>query len=310
MERIFALWLACAALPAAAQQTVPPPAPAAPTAPVGDDLAFLNQEDRMTVPVRIDAAGPYPFIVDSGAQRSVISRQLATRLALPPGPVVRMTTITGTSTVQTVVIPSLSVSTLGARRVEAPALDAQDMGALGILGIDAMQDHALTIDFDQRRMAVTPAVGQKPPRAEPGEIVVRAKSLFGQLVVTNATVAGRRVRVVLDTGTSVSIGNLALRRLLARRGAATPIVFTSVTGDSITTDYAAVPMLTLGSATIRSLPVGFADARPFASFGLEGKPALLLGMDVLRLFRRVHIDFARRELRLLLPRDAARARVL
>ncbi|MEH3102923.1 MAG: aspartyl protease family protein [Sphingomonas phyllosphaerae] len=310
MERMLALLLACAAVPANAQQAPAPEPPVPPTAPIGDDLAFLSQEDRMTVPVRIDAAGPFPFIVDSGAQRSVISRQLASRLGLPPGPTVRMTTITGTSTVDTVVIPSLSVSTLGARRVEAPALDAKDMGSLGILGIDAMQDHALTIDFDQQRMTVTPAVGVKPPRPEPGEIVVRAKSLFGQLVVTNATVAGRRVRVVLDTGTSVSIGNLALRRLLTRRGGGIPIVFTSVTGDSITTDYASVPMLTLGSATIRALPVGFADARPFAAFGLEGKPALLLGMDVLRLFRRVHIDFARRELRLLLPRDAGRARVL
>ncbi len=35
-------------------------------------------------------------------------------------------------------------------------------------------------------------------------------------------------------------------------------------------------------------------------------PAIMLGMDVLKLFARVQIDFANRELRLLLPRGAAR----
>ncbi len=305
MEKVLALMLACLSLPAAAQQLAPPAAPV--TDPAADDLAFLDHEDRMTVPVQIAGAGPFAFIIDTGAQRSVISRQLAARLGLPPGPRVRLTAITGTSAVNTVVIPSLSVSTLGARRVEAPSLEAQNLGALGILGIDTLQDHALTIDFDRQRMTVTPAVGHKPPPREAGEIVVRARSLFGQLVVTDATVAGRRVRVVLDTGTSVTIGNMALRRLLSRRKGGEPAIFTSVLGDQIVTEYAALPVMTLGPATIRALPVAFADAPPFTAFGLATKPALLLGMDALRLFRRVHIDFARRELRLLLPRDLRRA---
>jgi predicted aspartyl protease len=305
MEKVLALVLACLSLPATAQQAAPPAAPLAD--PAGDDLAFLDHEDRMTVPVQIAGAGPFAFIIDTGAQRSVISRQLAARLGLPPGPRVRLTAITGTSAVDTVVIPSLSVSSLGARRVEAPSLEAQNLGALGILGIDTLQDHALTIDFDRQRMTVTPAIGHKPPPREDGEIVVRARSLFGQLVVTDATVAGRRVRVVLDTGTSVTIGNMALRRLLSRRKGGEPAIFTSVLGDQIVTEYAALPVMTLGPATIRALPVAFADAPPFTAFGLATKPALLLGMDALRLFRRVHIDFARRELRLLLPRDLRRA---
>jgi predicted aspartyl protease len=305
MEKVLALMLACLSLPAAAQQAAPPATPLAD--PTADDLAFLDHDDRMTVPVQIAGAGPFAFIIDTGAQRSVISRQLAMQLGLPPGPRVRLTAITGTSAVDTVVIPSLSVSTLGARRVEAPSLEAQNLGALGILGIDTLQDHALTIDFDRQRMTVTPATGHKPPPRESGEIVVRARSLFGQLVVTDATVAGRRVRVVLDTGTSVTLGNLALRRLLSRRKGGEPAIFTSVLGDQIVTEYAALPVMTLGPATIRALPVAFADAPPFAAFGLATKPALLLGMDALRLFRRVHIDFARRELRLLLPRDLRRA---
>ena len=52
------------------------------------------------------------------------------------------------------------------------------------------------------------------------------------------------------------------------------------------------------------VPVAFADAVPFKRFGLDDKPALLLGMDALKLFRRVSIDFANREIRFQLPRSA------
>ena len=67
------LLLAFIAMPAAAQA---PPAEPAP-----EQLAFEDAGVRMTVPVTIAGAGagggPYPFIVDTGAQRTVISRELA-----------------------------------------------------------------------------------------------------------------------------------------------------------------------------------------------------------------------------------------
>ena len=42
---------------------------------------------------------------------------------------------------------------------------------------------------------------------------------------------------------------------------------------------------------LTNLPVAFADVQPFRKFGVENKPALLLGMDGLKLFDRVSIDF-------------------
>lgn len=304
MERLIALALLASGAAAAAQDTpLPPPA----TEVAGDELAFVDVEQRMTVPVQISGAGPYQFVIDTGAQRSVISRQLAARLNLAPGRRVRLTAMSGTRSVDTVIIPSLSVSTLGGERIEAPALEAQHLGASGMLGIDTLQGHALAIDFDRGQMTVTP-VGKRTARtrSSPDEIVIQARSLFGQLVVTDASIMGRKVRVVLDTGTSVSLGNLALKRLITRRDGANPAFFTSVLGEQIAADYVVMPELKLGSATIRSLPVAFADAAPFRAFGLEGRPAILLGMDALKLFRRVHIDFANRELRLVMPRDAIR----
>jgi hypothetical protein len=79
-----------------------------------------------------------------------------------------------------------------------------------------------------------------------------------------------------------------------------------VLGDQITADYVIIPEMKLGDATLTSLPVAFSDVAPFRAFGVEDKPAILLGMDALQLFRRVHIDFANRQLRLAMPRTAVR----
>nr|WP_295666202.1 retroviral-like aspartic protease family protein [Sphingomonas sp.] len=290
---------AAATLAGPAQQPIDTTTATAPPAPV---LDFGEELDRMTLPVTISGAGPYQFIVDTGSQRSVISRELAHLLKLQPGRIVKMTTMTGTSSAATVIIPMISVGAFGGSRIEAPALEAANLGAPGLLGIDTLQDRALSIDFDQRRMTVMPATRRtRTERAGPDEIIVHAKSMFGQLVVTDAYYGDVRVRVILDTGSSVTMGNLALKKRV-RHGKMQPVGLMSVTGGMLQADYTQISQVKLGGIGFDNLPIAFADAAPFAHFGLEKKPALLLGMDALRMFRRVYIDFPNHELRLALPR--------
>jgi predicted aspartyl protease len=293
------------ALPAGAQ--VAPVAPAPPAAQPPADLLDLGESrDRMTVPVSIAGAGPYRFIIDTGAQRTVISRELAGTLGLARGRDVRLTAMTEVSLVGTVVIPSIGVSTVTGPRIEAPLLSGQHLGAPGMLGIDSLQGHQVVIDFDKRQMAVRPSSRRRRvyPDRLPGEIVVKARSLFGQLVVTDAYCDGQRIRVVLDTGSAVSMGNLALRRKFAKKRLFGPVTLVDVTGGELRADYGAIRTVKIGDITVNDLPVAFADAPPFKQFGLSDVPAMLLGMDALKLFRRVQIDFANRELRLAPPKDA------
>lgn len=295
------------------QNAAPLESAASAAEPTPATLLFGDDQTRMTVPVTIAGAGPYPFIVDTGAQRTVISRELAQTLRLAPGRTVRVTGMTGTGNIATVLIPSLKVSVIGSAAIEAPAIGAVYLGANGLLGIDTLQAHAVTIDFDTRTMTVAPS--RKRPsreRADPDEIVIRARSLFGQLVVTDAYCNGVRVRVILDTGTSVSMGNAALRRKvmrkLGRAARSQPVSLTGVTGETVVADYTTIDRTTIGSLTLGDLPVAFTavDAPPFRVFGLTNRPAVLVGMDVLQLFRRVDIDFANREVRLALPRGTLR----
>ena len=323
---LMTLMLMTAALvgPASAQQAspapgpapgpAPAPAPGPPPPPTTESVIALGNDipGRMTVPVSIGGAGgtgsgetgPYPFTIDTGAERSVISNELATLLKLAKGKLVRVTTITGAAGVATVVIPSLTVGMVSAARIEAPIFRGYDLGAPGLIGLDLLAGHAVRIDFEAGQMQLLPAAKRPADFGDsPDEIVIRARSQFRQLVVTQAYFRGRRIRVILDTGTAVSLGNLAMRDLLGtNREEAGKITLTSVTGAQLEAEYAVVKDLTVGGAVFQTLPVAFRDAAPFAAFGLRNRPALLLGMDALRQFRRVDIDFANREVRLSLPR--------
>ncbi|MFD1787974.1 aspartyl protease family protein [Sphingomonas floccifaciens] len=279
-------------------------APPPPPPPVETPVALTMVEERMTVPVQIAGAGPFRFVIDTGSERTVISRQLAGTLGLASAGDVMVVAMSGRTRVGTVVIPSLRLSSVpGIGRIDAPALDATDLGAMGLLGIDTLQNHKVTIDLDAKAMAVSPSVKlRRTPAAAPGEIVVRAKSTLGQLIVTDAQVDGRAVRIVLDTGSAVTIGNLALKRLMQRTGRFQPLTLYSATGGTVTADYGRAGTLRLGSIQFSDMPIAFADVAPFAHFGLDRRPALMLGMDALRQFRRVDIDFANREARFLMQR--------
>lgn len=266
---------------------------------------------RMTVPVSIAGAPPRPFVIDTGAERSVVSRQLAGRLGLSAGPQVRLTTMTGSARVGTFVVPSLSVGPVHGRRAfNAPALEAAHLGAHGLLGVDQLQGHMVAIDFSRQQMTVRPSRGVSRAsvyQREGDEIVVVARSRMGQLIVTEAQFEGHRVTVVLDTGSQISMGNLALQRRLRKIQLKGPIELTSVTGETMMVNYHIANNVRIGGVTLGGVPVAFADIPPFAHFDLEDRPALMLGMDALRAFRRVEIDFPARRVRFMMTRSDAPA---
>jgi predicted aspartyl protease len=287
----------------------PPPQDPALTMPSPEDveatlLALGEMDKRLTVPVAVGTSGPYNFIIDTGAERTVIARELAGSLKLGASSPVVITSMTGRDTVGTVIVPGLSIKSIGEQHtIIAPALEARNLGALGLLGIDTLRNHQVTIDFEKGTMAVRPSVKRKSgARRDPDEIVVTAKNVFGQLIVTDAYYGATRIQVVLDTGSQVTMGNSALRKRVGRDAArAQKIQLTSVTGGQTVADYSTVPDIIVGKVKFGALPVAFADVTPFERFGLVRRPALLLGMDALRAFRRVDIDFPNRQVRFLMP---------
>jgi predicted aspartyl protease len=294
------------AAPVRAQEAPPMPEPAA--EPV-DPLAIGEEDLRMTVPVSIAGGPPWPFVIDTGAQRTVVSAELAQRLGLAPGPSRRVTTMAGTAPAATALVPGLRVGKLASEPIEAPVFARAHLGAIGMLGIDAVQGQRIRIDFARGTMTLSPSKKRVRRVAMPDEIVVVARSLYGQLIVTDARWRGRKVAVVIDTGSPVTIGNTALLRLAKTPPKALgPVRLYAATGQAIDATGYLLDRLEVGDIGFAGVPVAVADVAPFRRFGLVDRPALLLGMDALRLFRSVEIDFANRTIRFALPQAAAMAR--
>ena len=290
--------------PAAAQQQAPPP-PAEPEIQVTETLDLsIDRTERMTVPVSIGGQGPYSFIVDTGAERTVISRELAQRLGLDPGRTAMVYSMTEASRIETVVIPTLEVGQRTINQIHAPALSRRNLGAEGILGVDSLRSQRVEFDFVRQEMTVMPSrrPSERPWPAD--TIVVTARSRYGHLIIADASFDEEPIVVMVDTGSQVTVANHALRRRLERRrrlGPLRPIQLLSVTGGRLDAEYGEARNIQIGGAVIRNLPVAFADVHPFRQLRLSDRPAILLGMDALQLFDRVSVDFANRRLRLLVP---------
>lgn len=268
-----------------------------------ETLGYLpDATTRMTVPVNIAGQGPFRFVVDTGAERTVISRELARDLDLSPGRTAVVHSMTEVSRIDTVVIPGLQIGNRTVSDIHAPALSRSDLGASGMLGVDSLQRQRVVFDFGRQEMTISPS-RQREERWPAGEIVVTGRRLYGRLVLVDASVDGQRVWVILDTGSQVSVGNTALRNALLRRGRlgpTRPIQLLSITGGRLDAEYSVARRIRIGGLDINFLRIAFADVHPFAQLRLTDRPAILLGMDALALFDRVSVDFANRRVRVLL----------
>lgn len=273
--------------------------------PDAEQIAIAQDRlERMTVSVRIENAGPYDFIIDTASQRTILSKEIAGALALDIEDEVTIVALAGSTIVQTVFVPSL---TLGKRRYDSlisPTFRSANIGADGVLGLDSLQGQRILFDFLARNISVEDTSEPLKSRSR-REIVVTARRRSGQLIFTNATIAGVKTSVIIDTGGELSIGNKALqRRLRLKSSAMVQTSLVDVTGRSVQADYGIAEELLIGRARFGVIPIAFADIAPFKALKLDKKPALFLGMDALRKFDRVAIDFANRKIYFLIPKDA------
>jgi predicted aspartyl protease len=264
-----------------------------------------DQDDRMTVPVTIGTSGTHRFVVDTGAERTVIASDLADQLNLLPGRMSVVHSMTEVSHIATVVIPELEVGGKTVRDINAPSLARINLGAEGMLGVDSLQSQRVSFDFTRKEMTIAPS-RRREEKWGKDVIVVTARSRFGHLVLVDASVDGQRVWVIVDTGSQVTVANNALRRKLAKKnrlGATQSVEMLSVTGGRMMVDRTKVNLIRIGGVDIVNMPIAFADVHPFRKLKLMNRPAILLGMDALQLFDRVSVDFANRKVRILpLPR--------
>ena len=214
------------------------------------------------------------------------------------GPRVRLFDFTGATMTNSVAVPTMTVSRLASGMMTAPSLALADIGAAGMLGIDALQGHKMVIDFPRNRMMLTPA-----RRHAQGDVVIRAAP--GDRPVD--TVEGELQRPADRGGDRYGDrGSASVIRRCSRSPAADRAVFARSRSfrsraARFAADLVTVDGLDIGGVRFGNFGLAFADVPPFERFGLAKVPALILGMSSLKLFRRVELDFLNREVALTMP---------
>ncbi|TDW58938.1 aspartyl protease [Novosphingobium sp. PhB55] len=260
-----------------------------------------DDDDRMTVSVGVEGRGPYNFLIDTGSQTTVVSSALAGKLGLVPGPIVRVISMGGMSSVATARLDSLDIGLKSYSGLTVPLLERQHIGADGIVGTDSLQDQRVVLDFTKNTIAIGDA--QSLGGSSGYEIIVRARKKAGRLIMTNALIDGIRADVVIDTGASSTIGNLALQRAIRDRSTGQTTLL-SVTGHELPAGLGLARKLQIDDVNISNVLIAFADAPAFKELNLRKRPAIFLGMRELRVFKRIAIDFSTRRILFDMPKGS------
>ena len=266
------------------------------------EIIMLEQERyrRMTVPVMINGQGPFDFMIDTGAQATVMSNALADMLQLTERDTATLVGMASSRMVETTTVPHLSFGSSERFDARAALVDGSNIGgADGILGIDSLRDQRVLLDFENLIMEVGESTGGAQNRGY--DIVVRARRIGEQLIIARARIDGVRTAVVVDTGAQGSIGNGALFDRLRRRQGSVETEMTDINGVQASGVTRVARTLELDRAQLSNFHIAFADSPLFAALDLEDEPAMILGMNELRLFERVAIDFASRRVLFDLP---------
>jgi predicted aspartyl protease len=288
--------LAEAVTPVSVNQT--PPQAAAPLSdePVLILDASMDVDDRLTVEVEINGQGPFNFVVDTGAGRSVLTPSIAEKLNLPAGPNILIHGISSAITSPTARIESMQAGEARLGSATLPVLPYERVGADGLLGVDILDRRNVVMDFKKRQLLIRRSRYFSELNRRADEISVPADARFGRLTLTDVRIGGSRATAFIDSGGGVSIGNMALQRAIAaRRRRSSDFVkqarLLTAGGEIYLGEFRVVPSISMGNLQLTNIPMAFADVHIFDVWGLNDRPAALIGADVLKLFAKVELDF-------------------
>lgn len=278
------------------------------TDPIGtntDELLYatrttLDRIGRIMAPVMVNGQGPFRFVVDTGASHTTVSPRLAQtlQLDLDAGTTVTLNGVTGSAEVKTVRLASVDAGALKLADQQAPVLWSSIMAdADGILGGAGLTEQRIEVDFRTNHIAIS---NSRARRIEGSPLRIRARRVAGGMLLVDGRVGGLRTRIVFDTGAERSLGNVALMNALERlrHRPDTPPTTTvhGATAQTAEGEQWTAPSIEVGQLTVQDVEVTFGDFHVFKVWGIDERPALLLGMDVIGVLDALVIDYRQREI--------------
>jgi len=276
----------------------------APAPPVdGDSIQGVSDANqRLTLETYINGHGPFRFVVDTGADQTIISEDVALKLRLLAGDQVIVQGISRSSPAQTVLLSKLSFGHVTIDSLRVPVLPSTWLGADGYLGLDVIDGRRVIFDFQNDTLTVTDSRGasESPRWLSADQALVRASGAHGRLTAVNCRVDGVHAHAFIDSGAQASIANTQLFARLEEMGKTyigdfvIPIV--GVTGGEAHGRLTRVSSIQLGTLNFTNSTLVISDLPVFDVWGLADRPAILIGMNFLRKTSSLSIDYGSKEL--------------
>lgn len=267
----------------------------------GSVATKTDDASHLTIDVRINGQGPFRFVVDTGSEQTAIADNVATALGLALGEPVQVDGIARRIPAQTAPVSELTFGPFKHKNLRLPVLPREYLFADGYLGLDVIDGSRVTFDFRHQELRIERAT--LPPLQIDNFNITRVTvyGSSGRLRAGDCVVDGIRASAFLDSGAEVSVGNMALQQALKKRNPALPnlgaVTLTGVTGGQISGDIVPIKQIKLQDLRFTDCTLVIADVPNFGTWSLERAPALLIGMDFLRQFANVSIDYRSKEIR-------------
>ena len=256
-----------------------------------------DQIGRIWAPVMINDKGPYRLVLDTGASRSALIRQVVDELALPERTKAAwLRGVTGSAVTSLAKVESLQFGELRVENTSVPVVADVFGGAQGILGGDGLDDMRIAIEFKRDRISIMRSHREAAP---PGFSIVPFKYSKTHGMRVSVWIGHVRATALIDTGGQATVGNAALLDALSRQ----PVnpdegdeAVIGVTADVQKATSVRIPSITVGTLIVRNASIVFSNLQIFDHWRLQSEPALIIGMDVLGVLDTLVIDYRRKEL--------------
>lgn len=255
---------------------------------VSNDHVFLN--------VKINGQGPFTFLLDSGAAKTIIAKSLADRLHITTSGPIAMRGIGGFGSVSMGEIDSLSLGKLVLHIQRTMITDLSkfhsfDAGPLeGILGYDFFVRFPMTLDFKGKTLTLyNPDRDYRPKFANTLDA-----ELYFQIPLITAKLDGHEAKMLFDLGAQTSI--LLFGRELIEKDLRDKLIKDSTTleimgvGGNSSVFISSLDSVTIGSEKIENPKIFWSDNAeeiPFHGY-IEG----IIGTGILSNYK-VFLDYQR-----------------
>jgi len=252
---------------------------------------------RIIVPVQVNGRGPFQFLLDTGANRTVLTPRLVEALGLQTSRdnTVTLSGVTGAETVPTVLIEKVSAGDLVLENQRLPVAYALGNDVDGVLGVDGFTNRRVLVDFTHQKVEIRAA---RSVVALPEVKRTRTRFKFGLLMIAPGSVARIPVNAVIDTGSEHTLGNKVLHTALNLHDEANQ-PGTEVIGQTLAKQIGVQHLLqnvVIADTQTRYVNVVFGDFYMFKLWGLDKEPTLVIGMDLMGGLDTLVIDYGRHEI--------------